>query len=534
MKHTIHILTVSILSLLFLLSSCSDSWLQTAPTDSTDTSDMFASVENAKQALNGICKLMSRQHARYGQGFNGEGTIMMMYGEYMGRDFQFPEFAPGWAPIINGLYTQRSDTQYDDYPWYYYYMIIGNANTYLENIDNAAGDEQVRLFLKAEALTFRAYAYLMLVQFYADSWADSNNGAADGVVLRLNSSMDGEKISSLSACYERIYKDLDDAIELYKKADLKRSDVFDSSAACFPDIYVAYAVYARAALTKEDYQTALEKARLAEEGSSLMSVADYRAGFVAPSSEWIWGSYNDPTEQLYYWSWQVTMAYNGYYADAEGGTVASRELIDAVPATDIRKGLFVYKETFCDNGDVNDLILTTGYGNFSNTDAGKAAQKKANAYAQSVCAYKPATVIYPYTNLKFACTALPGVGCVPFIRTSEMLLIEAEALCRLNNDSEAQKVLLALNRDSGRDAAYACTKTGADLLEEVKFYRRLELWGEGRSWFDQKRWGGTFRRNGFDEGGNFHASITGTFGDVNTFWKWAIPKRESDYNDQMK
>lgn len=114
-----------------------------------------------------------------------------------------------------------------------------------------------------------------------------------------------------------------------------------------------------------------------------------------------------------------------------------------------------------------------------------------------------------------------------------MLLIEAEANYYLNNIEDAQKALITLNAGTGRDANYTCTKTGTELLQEIKQYRRLELWGEGFSWYDCKHWGDKVVRKGFDEGGNYHSSVEGTYGADNTFWKWIIPQRESDYNSAI-
>lgn len=516
------------------LSSCAGDWLETEPTESTSSDEILASADNVKQAINGMCKLMTMQHAYYGQGFNGEGTIMLMYGEYTGEDFQFPMYAPGWAIFMNGTATilHNKNSIYPAYPWYYYYTIIGNANTILEQIDNAEGDAKEIQFLKAEALTFRAYAYSMLLQLYCDRWADSNNGAADGVVLRLDTSMGDMPLSSQADCYAQIYKDLDEAIALYKESGLAPNNVFAGakSDVCFPDLNVAYGVYAKTALVKEDYTNALNYAKLARENYPLMSNADYKAGFMSPTSEWIWGAFNDEAETLYYWSYLVTMAYNGYYAQAYGGTTASSELIDQAPASDIRKSLFVNKEAFCEEGqNVSDLINITSDGEFTDEEA----YEKANEYAQANCAYTPAEIVYPYTNLKFACTALPGVGCIPFIRSSEMLLIEAEANYFLHNETAAQQALVELNTSTSRDPEYTCTATGDDLFNQIVFYRRLELWGEGRSWFDCKRWNRRVVRKGLTEGGNFHATIAGTFGDDPLFYKWIIPAKETDYNTAL-
>ena len=130
---------------------------------------------------------------------------------------------------------------------------------------------------------------------------------------------------------------------------------------------------------------------------------------------------------------------------------------------------------------------------------------------------------------------MPGIGCIPFIRSSEMLLIEAEAAYQTGDITSAQNYLIELNQTSGRDPEYTCTKTGEDLWNEIILYRRLELWGEGHSWFDCKRWGRPVERKGITEGGNFHASIAGTYGaDPNSsFWKWVLPSRETDYNSGL-
>ena len=546
MKYIIKYFKVCILSSTLLLGACSGDWLETTPTGSASADEVLLSTDNAKQAINGICKLMSMQHASYGQGFNGEGTIMMMYAEYLGQDFQNPIYAPGWATMMNGQLTQQDTRIYTAYPWFYYYTIIGNANTVLAEIDKAVGSEEERKFLKAEALTFRAYAYTMLVQIYSDSWKDSNKGATDGVVLRIDTSMGDMPLSSLAACYTQIYSDLDNAIALYKESNLSVSDVYTikNDASCFPDINVAYATYARAALNKDDYNTALTNAKLAREGHALMSIADYKTGFCAPNSEWIWGTYSDATETLYYWSFQVSMAYNGNNAKNGYSVTINRELVDVFPSTDIRKGLFLNRDVFCDpTQNVDDLIETTGYGDFKMYDAsgkldknsdGYKAYEKANQYAKGNTTYTPFDITFPYASLKFACTSMPGVGCVPILRSSEMLLIEAEANYFLSKETDARNNLKELNATSQRDAAYTCTSTGQELLNEVIQYRRLELWGEGHSWFDCKRWNVNVVRPELGEGGNFHAAIAGTYGSEKSFWKWVIPAKETDYNSGIK
>ncbi|MFB0973470.1 MAG: RagB/SusD family nutrient uptake outer membrane protein, partial [Bacteroidales bacterium] len=111
--------------------------------------------------------------------------------------------------------------------------------------------------------------------------------------------------------------------------------------------------------------------------------------------------------------------------------------------------------------------------------------------------------VFTYMNFKFKNNAQPGVGHLNHFRSSEMYLIEAEADYHLSKTSEAQALLNELTCKSGRDASYKCTATGTALLSEIKFYRKIELWGEGFNWFDLKRWGDAVVRNSPDNGGNF-------------------------------
>ena len=77
------------------LTSCSDSWLKTDSTETAGGDVIFSTTDNAKLAINGICRTMVQQHGYYGQMFNGEGTMKLLYGEYPGQDFNFPYMAPG-------------------------------------------------------------------------------------------------------------------------------------------------------------------------------------------------------------------------------------------------------------------------------------------------------------------------------------------------------------------------------------------------------------------------------------------------------
>lgn len=548
MKYTIKHLMIFGLGCLLGLSSCSDSWLEKSPTQSAEGDAITETVDNMKLLVNGICRVMVQQHNYYGQSFNGEGTMKVLYGEYPGQDFNFPYMSPGWDVIMNhsSSQTQSTSSIYAAYPWYYYYLIIGNANTVISRIDKAEGTQEEKDFLKAEALTFRAYAFFRLTEIYCDPWSRSNNGSSDGVVLRIEEVAEAGQntdmaLSTLAQTYQRIYDDLDEALRLYESSGISREDMYAEATAqvSFPDANVAHAIYARAALTREDYPTALDHAELAIEGHELMDANTYRSGFREPNSEWIWGVYNDASETIWYYGWHLFMACNGYYASQDINVCINRTLIESFADTDIRKSLFLTESTFLSPGEsFKDVAAGDEYGGDIGAFMTQAAYDKAAAYAKKI-APAAAAPYYTYASLKFQATGQPAVGCQPIFRASEMLLIQAEANYHNSNPTAAQNNLIVLNVTSGRDATYTNTKTGDDLLAEIKKYRRLELWGEGFSWFDCKRWGDPVVRPDMEEeDGNYSGYVSGTFGFPNgnydsTFWKWIYPNRETDYNSAI-
>lgn len=532
----------SLLAGMMLVSSCAGDYLDTAPTDSTGATDAVGTTANAMKALNGIAKIMTTQHSYFGGGFAGENNIMIQYESYPSENYNYNYYASGWSPIFNQEFHTRTNSIYDAYAWYYYYTITGNANTILANIDNAEGTEAERNFVKASALTFRAYAFEKLVHYYCWRWQDSNNGASQGIVLRLDESTGGQGYATLAETYAQIYKDLDEAIMLFEQSGMDRN----ASQVWMPNINVAHAIYARAALTKQDYTKALTEAKLARQNYPLMSNAEYHAGFCNPTSEWIFGSFGSAQENNWYWSYGTQYACNGYYANAAGAANGAgsigRELINRIPNNDARKALFLTEDKFPGYNFNDGSAMDLGYGILGMGDDEKKADalwEEAAAYCQKMAvsgleAPYQAGYMYLGGQLKFYVFDTPGVSYLPFIRSSEMVLVEAEANYFLNDETAARAALVELNATSGRNPEYTCDKSGEALWNEIMDYRELELWGEGFAWSDYKRWNRDIVRHSFAEGGNAHISVAKTIpaSGVNK-WTWDVPLNETDYNDEL-
>lgn len=504
----INILKYITLSGVLLLSACSSDFLETAPSDETGAETVFESTANAKLVINGMAKIMTTQQMG-SQGFNGEGTIKMYYGNYMGNHFNVG--LTGWANVINGNFYDNTTSIYNYYPWHYYYKLISNANEVIHNIDGAEGPQSDKDYIKAQALTYRAYSYTMLAQLYGNRWEDSNNGATKALVLRLEPTSDAMPLVSLGEVYDQVYEDLDSALFLYDRAEYTRTENYEV------DSKVAEAIYARAAINKQDYPTAITYASQARSEHPLMGVDDYKAGFANPTSEWIWSSYGALDETLYFYSYFAYIAYNSTASAVRTYPKRmSKELYDQVPDTDIRKDLFL-------NPDGFDYNANTGE---AGDDLDSHARERFPALAGNA-------KVYTHMQFKINANDMPGVGNLNHFRSSEMVLIEAEARYFENpGDSRIADLLEELQVTTGRDPDYSVSASGTDLLEEIKKYRAIELWGEGFDWFDHKRWGDPIDRKGVDEGGNFLRPMAVKIEpQEKNKWTWKTPQRETDNSD---
>ncbi len=495
------------ISIVLFNISCSSDFLETEPTGSTSEKTVFETTDNVKMAINGIARLMTKQWIST-QGFNGEGTIKMYFGNYPGNHFIYA--STGWQNTIKGNYHENRTIRYDYYPWQYYYTLIGEANKILANIEEAEGPEEDKDAIRAQALTYRAYSYFMLSQLYAYRWKDSNNGATEAVVIRTEPNLEDLPLSTLGEVYDLVYSDLEKAISLFDSSGYTRSDFFEI------DKSVAQAIFARAALTKEDYSNAAKYAALARENYPLMGNTDYLAGFANPTSEWIWGSFDSEDETLFFYSFQAYIAYNSTSSNVRSYPKRiSKELYDQIPNTDIRKNLFLDPEGY-------DASPSTG-------KAGPDLDKHAREMYPDI---QSNATTYAHMQFKFSANGMPGIGNLNHFRSSEMVLIEAEADYFMGeNDEKIQELLEELTAGTGRDPAYTCTATGPDLLKEIKKYRAIELWGEGFDWFDLKRWKDPINRKSFSEGGNYLDALSGHIGpEEKNNWTWRIPLIEADNN----
>ncbi|NBA88354.1 RagB/SusD family nutrient uptake outer membrane protein [Emticicia sp. CRIBPO] len=472
------------LTLLMGITACDKEYLETAPTDQIATVDAFKTTANAKAALNGIHRIMYSQifstQAQGGQSGN------MLYSDILGEDLVFPNVSNTWLRSeyqwISHINPQSSISFYN---YTFYYVIIGNANMIIANIDNATGPQSEKDAVKAEALTYRAWAYFQAVQFYGKRFVKGEANDGLGIPLVLTPTTTATPRSKVSEVYAQINTDLDKAISLMNGYTRQNKSHFDMS--------VAKGIKARVALTQQEYAVAAQMAKEARASYTLMTNEDYLSGFNNYSNkEWMWASRIVSDQTNYFYSFFAYMSIN-YNSTAIRSTpkVMYSVLYDKISATDVRKKLWDPTGT-----NTTDFPLP----------------------ASTFQRYK-----YLSKKFKVADPAL-SIGDVPYMRAAEMYLIEAEALARQAKDAEAADVLFVLANN--RDPKYTkSTNTGSALIDEIMIQRRVELWGEGFRFYDLKRTNSPLNRNG----GNHSATFTNGVMDVpagDKRWQFLIPQAE--------
>ena len=485
--------TLIIAALSLFMTSCSEDWLDTTPTDQVGSTDAFTTTGRAMGALNGIHRSMYFQWANQGEA--GEGS-MNINRDMLGEDLVMTSSGNGWYNTTYQWSAHRSETAAVDYfPWRMYYRIIANANMIISNIDNAEGPQTEKDLIKGQALTYRAWCHFNLVQLYGKRYVGGTTNSQAGVPIMLTNNVEGQARNTVEEVYAQIIDDLEDAIVLLEGYTRPNKSHLNLS--------VAKGVRARVALTMQDWTTAATVAAEARTGYNLMTTADYQAGFNNYTNrEWMWGSTVISDQTTYFYSFFAYMSRNFSSTNIRGNPKAINSTLYNDPiftATDVRKA------NFDPTGLHPSLSLASNF------------TKK------------------PYTSQKFiAAGGADSRGDVVYMRAAEMYLIEAEAYARMGgHDTEAQAALNTLRqaRETVSANYVASANTGQALIDEIMLNRRLELWGEGFRFTDLKRLNLPLDRTGANHQVSLCIVTNVAAGDVT--WEWLIPKQELNANDKM-
>lgn len=528
----------TIVGMLTLVTSCIE---ETFPQNSTITGEQAGSAPGAFDNFVGsLTSTLAGQFTYGGSDYDaydyGYSTFFLSR-DLMGQDMALTttsdtEWYNNWYSYSAYLGPGYALSQM---PWTYYYGWIKNCNIVITQ----AGDEPDETHISGAGIAYamRALFYMDLARMYANkTYATDKTAETVPYVTEKTSLADltNNPRATNEEMWEYILSDLDKAETFL--TNYKRSDKYT------PDLSVVYGLKARAYQTMADWVNAEKYAKLAMNGYTMLTPAEYinrETGFNTPNNAWMFAlrfKQDDPNIKFNdgdssWGSWMILEVSGAGYASNYGAPKQiDRHLYETINSTDCRKQCFIdfsldgmedeaeVKEALLNYSAYPDRILASAAASEAKTIGGLSLKFRANGGA--------AGRDNQYVGFSVS---------VPLMRVEEMKLIEAEAVgMQAGREAEGISLLkaFATQRDEQytygtHNEAYGNSSTSA-FQNEVWWQRRVEFWGEGLAMFDIKRLNkGVIRsypNTNHPEGYRWNSTS------VPEAMNWCIAQSETNYN----
>lgn len=434
--------------------------------------------------LNNYATITSSNHYDWGYG------SLMHIRDVMTGDMAVRAGGYDWYSNWEQNAYQGPDYKYCQFIWNYYNQAVLTTNQTIALIDPENATDNQLAYLGV-ALAFRANHYLDLARMYEFLPNDKtspittmgNDVTGYTVPILTNETSEKDATNNPRVPHSEMFEFIES--DLQKAEQYIGYGSFDKTQ---PNLAVVYGLFARLYMWNLDYAKAAEYARKAINSFSGSPTTkeqwlDTTTGFNTLSTpSWMWGSQMNKEDDvvqsgiLNWTSWMSNEYLQGYTTanlDATSPLLSiSKDMYDRIDDADFRKLSFI-------------------------------APAGSPLYGQSpvIDPQFAASFLQPYNSLKFR----PGQGnmndylvacadAYPLMRIEEMYFIEAEATAHQNPSQGAQ--LLNTFMQNYRYPTYSCKASGVEaVVEEIVFQKRVELWGEGQTFFDIKRLNYSVTRN---------------------------------------
>lgn len=431
-----------------MFTACSDEFLETQPTEfiSSDRISEISQINPALQTSNlqGIYANMyltgtggTTGHDDFGQkGYD-------IFSDMISGDMVLSAKIYGWYAQISDYLVTIDFTNNRNYMvWRYYYRIIFGANIVIDGLGGTdfvpETDEAKQIMGQAKAL--RAYAYFYLANFMAPGY----NPSEEILPIYTNTTDPNQPLSTTQEVYSLIESDLLTAIDYLD--GFNRSGKFQIN----QDVAKALLAYSYSAMGRYSEAATLAKQVIDAGNYSILPMDEVTTnGFnnIATPS-WMWGvdiTIDMGIDLISWWGQVDPFTYS--YAWVGDGKVMNRDLYDAIPEDDARKGQFLFR-----SGPVNPWPMNKFF------DPGR-----------TIGGQRTVTTDYVY------------------MRIEEMYLLHAENAAKSGDEAGARASLKTVLEERLPDVSYVDALSGDALLDEIILQTRIELFGEGKSYLLMKR-----------------------------------------------
>lgn len=409
---------------------------------------------------------------------------MMHIRDVMTTDFAVVATGYDWFSSWALNESQGNDKILCQYIWNFYWKSVQTTNNLISAIDEENATD-AQLGMLGNGLAFRAMYYLDMAQMFeflpSDVYPTGVNGSGTDVT---NYTVPIVREGMTEADARNNPRVTRDSMAMFILDDLNKAEKYISyspfnSNKALPNLACVYGLKARCYMwlagdgtsaNANGYLTqAKDYARKAINLGGAPMTKDQclstTAGFNTLSC-WMWGSQMVAEDDcvktgiINWTSWMSNETDFGY-ASAGAYNMIDASMYNRIADTDFRKLMW-------------------------KAPAGTALDGKSEWLSPTFAENTPV-----YGSLKFrpanGAYKTPNEGAVsayPLMRVEEMYFIEAEAAARLGEGAD----LLTAFMTTYRDAKYVCkATTPEDILDEIVFQKRVELWGEGHVFFDYKR-----------------------------------------------
>jgi hypothetical protein len=465
-------IVISAIALSFTASSCKKSFLDEQPSEQVSTTQEQGAIKQDPSLLG--ARVLGLYSTMYATGSGGSNLNHDDYGQkgydvysdMLASDIVLGATNYGWyTSLIRYQDTKNNASASDSQAWRYYFKLIYGANIMIDVLggnDVVLTDATLKHYM-GQAKAIRAYSYFYLANLF--SAKGYGTGSERILPINLTSNDVSKPLSTSAEVYNQMVKDLTESITLLSDFSRGNKGQIDASVAKGILAYVYAARGTNDDLAKvitltddvlADYPLTTQKEVVGNfDANGRLTNAE--AGFNSLGTpSWMWGADITLSSGLDLVSWWGQMdIYTYSYAWAGDPKFIDDKLYAAIRPDDVRK-----KQFFDNAPPYTDEHAQYG---------GLLPQGKFFNAARIEGGQRNVTDDYIY------------------MRSDEMLLLNAEAKARLNQDADAKIELKKLLSLRVTDPTYVDALSGNALKEEIYLQTRIELWGEGKTYLAMKR-----------------------------------------------